>query len=80
MPADFEVVGWEDFNGDRYRGRPQEDGIRDVGGLLIHAWDTETNEDDYFWAFTLGPETFRDWEQWLIYIYSLMDMYGMELV
>lgn len=45
--------------------------------MLVHTWDTETGQEDYFWDFTLYP--FTDWDQWDDLIESHIEMYGMEL-
>lgn len=75
MAWDFEVVGYEDFDGDRHEGKPSD--LSDTWGCLVHCYDSETGQHDYFWAFV--PDTFDEWEDWLDYIEGLMGGYGMEM-
>ncbi|MDE2101944.1 MAG: hypothetical protein KGL39_32155 [Patescibacteria group bacterium] len=73
MPYQFDVVGWEDFDGNRHDGMPSD--LSDVYGQLVHAYDPSTGESEHFWAFVPAP--FEDWDDWYDYIDSLMDMYGL---
>lgn len=75
MPYEFESVGWEDESGERWAGRPDASDLGDTYGILVHAYDPETGEHEYFWSFI--PEPFESWDDWWDYISDLMDMYGM---
>lgn len=75
MAFDFDVVGWEDFDGDRHDGKPSD--LDDTYGVKVYAEDEETGQVEAFWAFVVSP--FEDWTEWLDYIGTLMSMYGLEL-
>lgn len=68
-------MGYEDEQHVRHEGRP--DDLTDTYGVLVHAYDFDTNEEDYFWAWAPGP--FDTWDEWIEYVYTLMGMYGMSL-
>lgn len=74
MPEDYEVIGWEDYDGNRYDGTP--DNISDAWGLFVYVPGNYTTGrgDEHFWAFV--PYTFDSWDAWYDYIDSLIDMYG----
>ena len=74
VPENYSVIGWEDFDGNRYEGEPSD--ISDAWGLLINVpGDLAVGRgDEHFWAFV--PYTFDDWDSWYDYIDSLIDMYG----
>lgn len=75
MAYGFNVVGWEDANGNRHDGAPgSTDGVY---GQLIEAVDPVTGQTEFFWAFI--PEEFDSMDEWYDYIETLMDMYGLEL-
>ena len=75
MAFGYNVVGWEDTDGNRHDGMPSSPA--GVYGQLIHAYDPATGQDEFFWAFV--PEDFEDWDTWWIYIEGLMDMYGLSV-
>ena len=76
MPFDFDVVGWKDYDDNRYDGKP--DDINEVYGELVEAYDETTGQYEYFWALNPG-QPFEDWDDWLDYIASMMSMYGLAM-
>lgn len=75
MAFDFDVIGWEDRNGDRHEGKPSD--INDVYGEFVHAFDSATGEHKHFWAFVY--DSFEEWEEWLDYIEQLIEGYGLSV-
>lgn len=73
MPYSFDVVGWEDYDGNRHEGKPSD--ISATWGELVHAYDPATGADEFFWAFV--PYTLDDWDDWYEYIEALLEMYGL---
>lgn len=84
MSRGFEVLGWEDYDGnrrvmptdaaddERYMPEPNE-----AYGALVHVYDPDDPEaDHYFWAWVGGP--FQTWDEWNVYIDSMMDMYTVD--
>ena len=75
MAWDFQVEGWQDWGGNNHEGLPTDN--ETVHGQFVHAFDSDTGEDDWFWIYALNP---MDWDEWYDYITSVMDLeYGMEL-
>lgn len=87
MAFDFDVIGWEDYEGNRHiatkaelevnpdAGKPTD--ITDTYGVYVHAYDPETGEHQYFWTFSYYD--LDEWEDWLDQIGEAMDMCGMEV-
>jgi hypothetical protein len=72
----FTVEGWEDGNGDRHEGTP--DDLTDTWGCFVHVSNPQDPEEHhYFWAWAL--DSFETWDEWYVYIGALMDMYGWAL-
>ena len=75
MPSQREVLGWEDYDGNRHNGEPSD--VGQTWGQFIHTYDPATGEHHYFWAFV--PYTLDDWDEWGDYVDQLMDMHGIAL-
>lgn len=59
MPWDFNIVEWADWDGDRYTGEPPDTRGWDV---KVHAFNTDTGEDRYFWTHTTQQyDSIEDW-------------------
>jgi len=78
MAYTFDAVGWEDFEGNRWTGLPDEP--EDAHGIWVHYYDPENSDDQgMFWAYALRG-AFDDWSEWWVYIGGLMVAnYGMVL-
>ena len=74
MPDDYDIVGWEDYDGNRYDGTP--DNVSDAWGLLVYVPDNDFvgRGNEHFWAFV--PATYENWDDWYDYIDQLIEMYG----
>lgn len=75
MAFDFEVVEWEDGNGERHSGKPSD--LSDTYGVKVFAYDDETGETHTFWRFI--PSPYDSWTQWLDHIGINMEEHGMAL-
>jgi hypothetical protein len=75
MAYQFEVVGWEDFAGDRHASIPLDTDLPDVAGLFSRFWDDETGDaEHYHWIFTDYP--FDSWDDWWDVIAGSMGDHG----
>lgn len=72
MHPEVDVLGWADWDGNRYEGTP--DDLTEVWGQFVHVHDPSTGEDQHFWAYV--PEAYDDWDFWYDYIEMLADMYA----
>lgn len=76
MAFSFTVDGWQDWEGNRHEGPP--DDLDETQGSFVHAWDPQDPENEhYFWTFVGEP--FETWEEWWVLIGALMDMHGMTI-
>jgi hypothetical protein len=57
MPQSIEVVGWEDYEGNRHEGLPNN--VNDAWGVLVYAPDAHLvgRGDEHFWAFVPATTT-----------------------
>ncbi len=70
----FRATGWEDFDGNRYRGTPSD--VERTHGVFVHVQNPDDSDDQHrFWAWG----KFSGWAEWWVYIGALMQMHGMEL-
>lgn len=80
MAYTYDVVGWEDSQGDRHEGRPTD--ISDTYSVFVFAYDDANPADyKYFWAHIPPDESgerpiFDDWDTWDAYVGSMMDISG----
>lgn len=73
MHPEIEVLGWADYDGNRFEGDPGDPA--DIWGMFVHVHNPETGEDQHFWAYLPMGLDF-DWDEWYDYIEQLSDMYG----
>ena len=70
----YEVLAWEDYNGNRIDGEPKDPD--ESYGIYVHAYNTEDPEDQHYWWSFVG-QPFEEWEDWNDVIYAQMEMHGM---
>ena len=80
---DFHAVGWKPFDHPDdmppVPGMPNEryTDAGDVEAFYIHAYDSETGEEHWFWVRSYLAQ--RDWDNWLDLIVLTMEMHGMSM-
>lgn len=75
------VDGWKDYQGNDHDGVPSDGTIADgaVQGMFVRFVNISDSEDvQYMWAMAL-QNNFYSWEEWYLYIDSLLEMYGGQL-
>lgn len=75
MSWSAEVLGYENWEGDRYEDIP--DAPEDAAGLYVHYHDSVTGEDKYNWVWTY--EEFYDFDEWVTHIALVAGGHGVEL-
>jgi hypothetical protein len=80
LAYNFDVVAWQDWQGDRHGGLPGRP--QDAKGLkvLVTGSGEDTGDVHQFWTYNLSRKnSFQDWSEWWVLIGSLMVGHGMEL-
>jgi hypothetical protein len=76
--VEFSIEAWEDRNGDRYDEPPLQRDLSNVYGVRVHVTNPDDpNEHHRFWAWVGGP--FDTWDEWWLYVSTLMEMHGYSL-
>lgn len=70
-----DLVGYEDWNGDRYEGSP--DAPEDAAGFFMRYTDVDTGEVKYHWTWTYME--FYEWDEWIDHIALVDEGHGIEL-
>jgi hypothetical protein len=71
---EFEVLGWEDWDGNVYDQPPLDTDLPDVAGTFSMFWDPETGDSHAHWVYS--DEVVRDWDDWWDMIEGSMEDYG----
>ena len=82
MSYDFEVVGWEDWNGNQHREAPYEDQLPDIAGVFVRFYDPDTNEPDHYsWLYVDPPAPGEewDWDDWYDLITGVLTDHGYDM-
>lgn len=76
---DYQVEGWQDWNGDVHRGEP--DDVSEVMGMYVHYWDESGADptDHYSWEY-IDPPPFEDWDDWDDLIFGVLSDHGYSMV
>jgi hypothetical protein len=62
MSYQFEVIGWENWEGERFTEPPLESDLSDVAGTFSRFWDDETGDEHYHWVFL--DDDVDTWDEW----------------
>jgi hypothetical protein len=74
MPYQFDVVAWEDWEGNVHGGQP--DDISQVAGMQTHVYDQETGDTNHYpWTY-IDPPPFDDWDSWYYLIDDVLYDHG----
>jgi len=72
----FSVVAWQDWNGRRYGGLPNNP--QDARGLKVLMTNPDNPGDTHqYWNYSTIH--FQDWSEWWVYIGALAVSHGLEL-
>jgi len=73
----FEVLGWEDWEGDQHWGVPLDTDLPEVAGTFSRFWDEDTGDEHHQWVYIDYP--YDDWDDWWDLIAGAIEDHGYSL-